>query len=310
MSYIAIVEGKCFKKRTQYTDSGTMFAPKKDSLGREMKASHIFDSPPAHCNGDWTMAQDWEQFTDAQHSAWQNLFAEQSREVLPLAAKAYQEGMHIFDGLSAGIPKICELNQRLEQMTGWQMVAVPGWIPNQPFFEHLAHKRFPVANFLRPIGSKDYSEEPDMFHDVFGHVPMLTDPVFGDFLVAYGNAGLRAEQLGASDFLGRLWLYTVEFGLLVESGELRAYGGGLLSSKAEAKFAVTSPEVHRVYLDIARVMQTEYHFDRFQDVYFVVDSLEALLKATEETDFAAIYDSIRGSDPIAPSDHVAQDRLY
>ncbi len=256
------------------------------------------------------MPQDWGQFTDDQHTAWESLFAEQSDEVLPLAATAFHEGMHIFDGLTVGIPKISEINSRLADMTGWQLVAVPGWIPNQPFFEHLASKRFPVANFLRPVDNKDYSEEPDMFHDVFGHVPMLTDTVFGDFLVAYGNAGLRAEQLGASDFLGRLWLYTVEFGLLIENGELRAYGGGLLSSKAEAKFATSAPDAHRLHLDIARVMQTDYHFDRFQEVYFVVESLDALLDATENTDFASIYERIKSTQPIASGSQQFGDRPF
>jgi len=274
-----------------------------------MNATHMIDIPPSPCNDDWTIAQNWERFSDEQHAAWENMFAKQSAEVLPLAAQAYQDGMHIFDELNPGIPKIEKINARLADMTGWQLVAVPGWIPNQPFFEHLANKRFPVANFLRALGSKDYSEEPDMFHDVFGHVPMLTDPVFGDFLVAYGKAGLRAEQMGASDFLGRLWLYTVEFGLLIEDGELRAYGGGLLSSNAEAKHAVKSVDAYRLHFDIARMMQTEYHFDQFQEVYFVVENLDALLEATENTDFASIYGRIKNSISLAPRSRQPGDRV-
>ncbi len=139
-----------------------------------------------------------------------------------------------------------------------------------------------------------------MFHDIFGHIPMLTNPAFSDFLVAYGEAGLRAEKLGASDYLGRLWLYTVEFGLVVEDGELRAFGGGLMSSFAETLSALTSSEPQRLLLDIERVMRTRYNFDEFQQTYFVVAGFGDLLRATEETDFASIYRKIAGDPALEP----------
>ena len=179
---------------------------------------------------------------------------------------------------------------------------VPGVIPNEPFFRHLAERRFPAANFLRGADSLDYSEEPDMFHDLFGHLPMLTNPVFADFLVAYGKAGLRAETLGAADYLGRLYLHTVEFGLVREAGGIRAYGAGLLSSIAETVHAVTSPDARRLSFDLARVMRSDYLFDEFQPTYFVIESFEHLLKETDETDFTPIYARLKALPLLAPGE--------
>jgi phenylalanine-4-hydroxylase len=171
----------------------------------------------------------------------------------------------------------------------------------------LSERRFPAANFLRSADSLDYSEEPDMFHDLFGHLPMLTDPVFADFMVAYGNAGLRAQTMDAADFLGRLYLHTVEFGLVKEHGGLRGYGAGLLSSYAETVHALSAPDVQRIRFDLARVMRTEYLFDEFQRAYFVIDSFEHLLKATAETDFGPIYRQLRHQPPLAPGAACAGD---
>lgn len=294
-----------------------MFAPlaaiilASHRLGEEVTvALHIFDVPPEGCASDWTMPQNWDAFTEVEHAVWDELLARQSAALDKLASKAFLGGLDILDFAQPGIPDHGALNARLKNTTGWEVVAVPGWIPNQPFFEHLANKRFPAANFLRSGQNMDYSEEPDMFHDIFGHVPLLTDPVFSDFLVAYGKAGLRAEKLGAADYLGRLWLYTVEFGLVVEDGALRAFGGGLLSSLAETVAAVTDPEVRRLSLDIERVMRTGYHFDRFQEVYFVVDSFADLLRQTEEANFAVIYDRISTLPQLAPGDRTDEDRPF
>ena len=273
-----------------------------------MQAPHIFDEPPAGCAADWTMAQQWDRFTAEEHDSWGKLFATQCETLERYAARAFLDGLEVLRMSQPGIPRLDELNARLEPATGWQVVAVPGWIPNEPFFDHLANRRFPAANFLRPADSLDYSEEPDMFHDLFGHVPMLTDPVYGDFLVAYGQAGLRAEKLGASDFLGRLWLYTVEFGLVREGSGLKAFGGGLLSSQAETVWALTSQEPLRLELDIPRVMRTDYHFDRFQQTYFVIDSFAELLRVTEETDFARVYREIEHQPTLKPGERLDGDR--
>lgn len=275
-----------------------------------MAATHIFDAPPKGVAADWTMPQNWAAFTPRQHETWRTLFDQQAVALDGYACRSFLEGLDILRRLKPGVPDFAELNALLKPASGWEVVAVPGWIPNQPFFEHLANKRFPAANFVRSPEQIAYSEEPDMFHDIFGHIPMLTDPAFSDFLVAYGEAGLRAEKLGASDFLGRLWLYTVEFGLIVEDGELRAFGGGLMSSFAETLSALTATEPQRIWLDIERVMRTRYNFDEFQQIYFVVAGFEDLLRATEETDFASVYRKIADARALEPGDVYPGDLAY
>lgn len=267
-----------------------------------MAVTHVFDSPPPGTASDWTMPQGWEAFTAQEHATWDRLVARQAQALDQYACRSFLNGLetlHLSDG---GIPDFRELNPRLKDATGWEVVAVPGAIPNEPFFRHLAERRFPAANFLRSGASLDYSEEPDMFHDLFGHLPTLTDPAFADFMVAYGKAGLRAEALGAADFLGELYLYTVEFGLVAEQGGVRAFGAGLLSSYAETVHSVTSPAAKRVRFDLARVMRTKHLFDEFQRIYFVIDSFEDLLRVAEETDFASVYRELAGLPMLEPGE--------
>jgi phenylalanine-4-hydroxylase len=275
-----------------------------------MAALHVYETPPLGVAPDWTMPQDWHQFTDEEHTSWDRLVESQSRALHELACQSFLAGLDILRLSKPGIPDLAELNPRLEAATGWQIVAVPGVIPNDAFFRHLADRRFPAANFLRPSDSLDYSEEPDMFHDLFGHLPMLTDPVFAGFMAAYGKAGLRAETFDASDFLGRLYLHTVEFGLITEGGKLRAFGAGLLSSYSESVHAVTAPGVRRLRLDLPRAMRTDYLFDKFQQTYFVIDSFEDLLKLAEETDFAPIYRRLRGLPLLSPDAECTGDVPY
>lgn len=275
-----------------------------------MVASHIYSAPPTGSAPDWTLPQNWEAFSTEEHAIWDRLITQQSEALEQFASRSFLRGLDILKMSKPGIPDYRELNSRLKAQTGWEVVAVPGWIPNEPFFTHLVNRRFPVANFLRSADSLAYSEEPDMFHDLFGHVPTLTDPAFSDFLIAYGEAGLRAERLGAADYLGRLWLYTVEFGLVVEDGNLRAYGGGLLSSFGETVAAVSSGNVYRVWLDIQRAMRTNYNFDEFQRIYFVVESFEKLLNLTEATDFAGVYRTIADIASLQPGERDVCDRLF
>lgn len=267
-----------------------------------MAATHVFEAPPAGVAADWTMPQNWSQFSADDHRTWDQLVARQSQALGGFASQAFLDGLDILHLAGPGIPDLADLNPRLKATTGWEIVPVPGVIPNEPFFRHLAERRFPAANFLRGADSLDYSEEPDMFHDLFGHLPMLTNPVFADFLVAYGKAGLRAETLGAADYLGRLYLHTVEFGLVREAGGIRAYGAGLLSSIAETVHAVTSPDARRLSFDLARVMRSDYLFDEFQPTYFVIESFEHLLKETDETDFTPIYARLKALPLLAPGE--------
>lgn len=274
-----------------------------------MAATHVYEVPPEGVARDWTMPQNWDYFTCEEHATWDLLIERQTDAVTEMACEAFQSGLDILRLSKPGIPDLAELNPRLHTATGWQIVPVPGVIPNEPFFRHLSERRFPAANFLRPSCSLDYSEEPDMFHDLFGHLPMLTNPVFADFMVAYGKAGLRAETLDAVDLLGRLYLHTVEFGLVMEKGALRCFGAGLLSSYSETVHALTAPDVRRIKFDLARVMQTDYIFDEFQRTYFVIDSFEHLLKITAETDFQPIYNRLRNEPLFAPDAECADDTL-
>src|SRR5690606_10922962 len=271
--------------------------------------SHVYDKPPAHANADWTIDQNWSGYSDEEHATWDTLF-ERQRKMLPgRAAQAFLDGVDILQLSKPGIPDFDELNRILMDATGWKVVAVPGLVPDDVFFDHMANRRFVAGNFIRRPDQLDYIQEPDVFHDVFGHVPMLADPVFADYLEAYGRGGMRALELGALKQLGRLYWYTVAFGLVrVEEG-LRIYGSGIVSSFAESVFALESPSPNRIGFDMKRVMRTEYRIDDFQQNYFVIPSFEELLRVTVETDFAPLYAEILAAPdiPIAriePGDHV------
>ena len=198
-------------------------------------------------------------------------------------------GIDVLKLSKRGIPDFAELSERLMAATGWRVVAVPGLIPDDVFFDHLANRTFVAGNFIRRPDQLDYLQEPDVFHDVFGHVPMLANPVFADYMVAYGRGGQRAGSLGALKRLARLYWYTVEFGLVQESGALRIYGSGIVSSHGESIFALDDPSPNRIGFDLKRVMRTDYRIDDFQQSYFVIPSFEDLLRVTVETDFAPIY---------------------
>ena len=275
-----------------------------------MVERHIYETPPPGVAADWTMSQDWEQFSADDHERWRNFAVKQTQALEGLASSAFLEGVCALGLDRGGVPDIEKFNVEFENLTGWTVVAVPGVIPATPFFKLLSERRFPVANFLRQGPSFEYSDEPDMFHDVYGHLPMFIDPAFGEFMTAYGRAGLRSEKLGASEWLGRLYLHTVEFGLIREGDELRAYGAGLLSSHAEAVHAVTSDKARRLHFDLPRLMRTEWPFDTFQPTYFVIESFEALLEEMETTSLKQVYDEVRDL-PLIPIGQTDQsDRVY
>ncbi len=251
--------------------------------------THVHEVPPPGAAADWTISQNWDAFTADEHAMWDRLFARQSDMLPGRAAEAFLRGIDVLKLEKPGIPDYRELNARLMDATGWQVVAVPGLVPDDVFFDHLANRRFPAGNFIRTPEQLDYLQEPDVFHDVFGHVPMLADPVFADYMVAYGEGGLRSLKYDALKQLARLYWYTVEFGLIREAGGLRIYGAGIVSSYAESVFALDSDSPNRIGFDLARVMRTDYRIDDFQQNYFVVDSLGQLLDVTVNTDFAPLY---------------------
>lgn len=254
--------------------------------------THVLERPPEGAAADWTIPQDWAHFTPEEHRVWDTLFERQAKLLPGRASNAYLRGLDVLKLSKPGIPDFEELSERLMALTGWQVVAVPGLVPDDVFFDHMANRRFVAGNFIRRPDQLDYLQEPDVFHDVFGHVPMLADPVFADYLAAYGRGGQRALGLDALKYLGRLYWYTVEFGLIAEPEGLRIYGSGIVSSFAESRFALDDPSPNRIAFDLKRVMRTEYRIDDFQQNYFVIPSFDELLRLTVETDFAPLYEEL------------------
>jgi phenylalanine-4-hydroxylase len=249
----------------------------------------ISERAPNPSSGDWTIPQHWDRYTDEEHGTWVTLYERQSAILPGRACDAFLRGLDALDLHGGGIPDFERLSDRLRALTGWSVVAVPGLVPDDVFFDHLANRRFPAGNFIRRADQLDYLQEPDVFHDVFGHVPMLTDPTFADYMRAYGEGGRRALGLGQLDHLARLYWYTVEFGLLRAPEGVRIYGAGIVSSRAETIYALESSAPRRLDFDLQRVMRTPYKIDDVQALYFVVPSLDALLHATRDADFGPLY---------------------
>ncbi len=258
------------------------------------------DTPPEGAAADWTIPQDWSAYDQEDHRTWDTLFERQVKQLPGRASQAFLDGVDVLKLSKPGIPDFEELSERLMELTGWQVVAVPGLVPDEVFFDHLANRRFVAGNFIRRPDQLDYLQEPDVFHDVFGHVPMLAKPVFGDYLEAYGKGGLRALKYNSLDHLARLYWYTVEFGLIEEAGDLKIYGSGIVSSHGESVFALDDPSPNRIRFDLKRVMRTNYRIDDFQQVYFVIPGFEELLRMTAETDFAPIYSDLENKSDLAP----------
>jgi phenylalanine-4-hydroxylase len=232
--------------------------------------------------------QQWSSYTPEEHGVWQTLFERQATLLPGRACDAFLAGMRELPISSQGIPDFEVLNSVLMARTGWQLVAVPGLVADDVFFEHLAHRRFPAGRFIRGRHALDYLQEPDIFHDVFGHVPMLMNPVMADFMEAYGRGGLRAQGMGKLAALARVYWYTVEFGLVQQKDGVRIYGAGIASSFSETRFCLENDAPNLLHFALERVMRTRYRIDDFQESYFVLPSLEALLDLAS-VDFAPLY---------------------
>jgi phenylalanine-4-hydroxylase len=257
---------------------------------------------------DWTIAQGWERYTAEEHAVWKTLFERQSRLLPGRACDAFVQGMGQLPIGPDEIPDFRRLSDTLMQRTGWQVVAVPGLVPDEVFFDHLAHRRFPSGQFIRKPHQLDYLEEPDVFHDVFGHVPLLMHPVIADYIQAYGVGGGRAKQLGVLDQLSRVYWYTVEFGLVQQADGLRIYGAGIASSAAETVFALDDPSPNRLRFDLERVMRTHYRIDDFQESYFVIQDLDELLDLAR-IDFLPIYERVTGQPEHGPGTVLPTDQV-
>lgn len=263
------------------------------------------ERPPS---ADWTIAQGWENYTPAEHAVWKTLFERQTKLLPGHACDAFLAGMRELPLSPDAIPDFRRLSDVLMSHTGWQVVAVPGLVPDEVFFEHLAHRRFPAGQFIRKPHELDYLEEPDVFHDVFGHVPMLMNPVIADYIQAYGQGGLRALKLGKLPYLARVYWYTVEFGLVQQADGIRVYGAGIASSRAETVFSTDDASPNRIGFDLERVMRTRYRIDDFQESYFVLGSLEELLELAK-IDFLAAYEHASAAGELEPGTVLATDRV-
>ncbi|WP_239805072.1 phenylalanine 4-monooxygenase [Croceicoccus hydrothermalis] len=258
---------------------------------------------------DWTVPQGWEDYSEAEHDRWRRLYARQSAIVREHAAPEFLAGLDRLD-CAGGIPRFEDANAVIEAATGWTLVGVPGFIPDANFFDHLAHRRFPVTVWIREEKELDYLVEPDLFHDFFGHVPMLLDPVFADFLAAYGQAGEKAMTMDALDMLARIYWYTVEFGLMQTDAGLKAFGAGIVSSSGETVYSVQDENVLRLHFDPVRVMRTAYAIDDFQKVYFVLDSTQQLIDELVGLDFGPVYETYRDAAPFPPEQVQDGDRVH
>lgn len=234
---------------------------------------------------DFTIDQPVEQYGAIDHAVWQQLYARQTAMLPGRVCDAFMDGIRALDMDARRVPEFARLNEKLMAATGWQVVAVPSLVPDDVFFDHLANRRFPATWWMRRPDQLDYLQEPDCFHDVFGHVPLLANPVFADFMQAYGKAGKVAQSLGALPLLARLYWYTVEFGLMRDGDGLRIYGAGIVSSRGETEFSLTSREPNRLGFSLERVLRTQYRIDTFQQTYFVID------------DFAQLFDAMRADLP-------------
>ena len=257
---------------------------------------------------DWTIDQGWHNYTPQEHAVWKTLFERQSKLLPGRACDEFVRGMQDLPIGPDQIPNFEQLSETLSQRTGWQIVAVPGLVPDDVFFEHLAHRRFPAGHFIRKPHELDYLEEPDVFHDVFGHVPMLMNPAIADYIQAYGEGGLRAKRLGVLEKLARVYWYTVEFGLVKQPDGLGVYGAGIASSATETVFSVEDDSPNRVAFDLERVMRTNYRIDDFQESYFVLDNLNDLLELAR-IDFAPLYERVAGASDFEPGDILPSDTV-
>jgi phenylalanine-4-hydroxylase len=259
---------------------------------------------------DWTISQNWSRYTAAEHAVWNRLFDRQTRLLPNRATPEFIAGLNILQMSKPGIPDFEELSDRLMKATGWQVVAVEGLVPDEIFYDHLANRRFVAGNFIRTPDQLDYLQEPDVFHDVFGHVPLLAHPVFADYMQAFGIGGQRATTMGVVDRLARLYWYTVEFGLVRSDAGLRIYGAGIVSSYGETLFALKDASPNRLGFDLKRLMRTRYRIDDYQQNYFVIDSFDDLLRQTLETDFGPLYAEIEDQPDIEIASLLPTDTIY
>jgi phenylalanine-4-hydroxylase len=253
--------------------------------------------------------QRWDSYTSEDHAIWRTLFERQLATLKGRVAQEYLDGLAALGIGPEGVPNFAEMNARLGKITGWEVVAVPGLIPSRPFFQMLANRQFPAGTFIRSREQLDYLEEPDIFHDVFGHVPLLTNQAYADYMNEYGRVGLQGMERKAVKFLARLNWYTIEFGLIRKPEGVRIYGAGIVSSYGEAKYVTQDNSAHELAFDLERVLRTGYYIDDFQATYFVIDHFEDLFDLLKGRDILGLIDEVRGQPTLTPFEILEQDKV-
>lgn len=255
--------------------------------------------------------QPWSTYSTTDHEVWAQLFERQQKILVGRASEAFLSAQRAMEMSTHEIPRFDDLNRTLRAATGWELIGVQGLLPELDFFDHLANRRFPVTWWIRTPEQMDYLSEPDLFHDLFGHVPLLMNPVFADYMQAYGRGGVKAHGIGPEALanLTRLYWYTAEFGLIRDPDGLRIYGSGILSSKGESIHCLESEAPNRIGFDLERIMRTRYRIDTYQKTYFVIDSFEQLFEATKP-DFTPIYARLAQQDSIPAGDVLDGDRVF
>jgi phenylalanine-4-hydroxylase len=258
---------------------------------------------------DCIIDQRWAGYSKEDHAIWGTLFERQLATLKGRVAQEYLDGLSALGIGPEGVPNFDRMNTRLRKITGWEVVAVPGLIPSRPFFQMLANRQFPAGTFIRSREQLDYLEEPDIFHDVFGHVPLLTNQAYADYMNEYGRVGLQGMERKAVKFLARLNWYTIEFGLIRKPEGVRIYGAGIVSSYGEAKYVAGDNSAHELAFDLERVLRTGYYIDDLQASYFVIDRFEDLFDLLEGRDILALIDEVRPKPTLTPFEILEQDKV-
>ena len=272
----------------------------------EVKGHAILD---AQSVDECVIDQDWGAYSAQDHKPWETLFNRQIATLKGRVCEEYFTGLKTLNLVAETVPDFEKMNQHLRAATGWEVVAVPGLIASRPFFSMLANKQFPAGTFIRTPEQLDYLEEPDIFHDVFGHVPLLSNPSYAAYMQEYGRAGLTAMDHKGVKFLARLNWYTIEFGLIKDNGTIKAYGAGIMSSYGEAKYVMTDPSPNFLQFELERVLRTGYYIDDFQASYFTIDSFDALFKECIERPFIPLYESCRNKPTLSPFEVTDSDKV-
>lgn len=268
------------------------------------------DTHPPDMRSDYTFDFNPKEYTDVDHAIWHELCDRQKPLLKGRACNEYMEALNALNIMTdSGIPDFRRISDMLEKATKWKIVTVPGLIPGDIFQEHLSKRQFPVTWWIRSREKMDYLQEPDIFHDMFGHVPMLYNPVFADYIQQFGQGAVKAEGLNAGHLISRLYWFTVEFGLINTPEGLRIYGSGILSSPKESVYALESRRPNRIGFDLMRMMRTRYHIDDVQDTYFVIDSFEQLFEETRP-DFTELYHQLKSMPELTEKDVLPTDKVF